>query len=112
MTTTSSVITVIEDFGKNSKDEPVVFRSQPDFHNPVMPEVAEFISKANKALRDFREAWAKEHEDTWAASLEMDVVPVLSDGMIMGYMVVSESGDGFAYDYVPTKRVDENGESQ
>lgn len=104
MTNTTSTLTTIEDFGEDGKGHKVVFANQGDFLHPVFPGMAEFIFKASKALTAFRKEWLEEHAEGWEQGVELDVIPVLSEGMIMGYMAVSEI-DGVSYDYIPTKRV-------
>lgn len=106
MTSSTSKITVIEDF--RDKDGGPVIRSLPDFHQPIYPTVAEFIYKASKVLSEFRDEWILEHaNDGFAKGLEIDVAPVMTDGMIMGFMTLSEV-DGVTYDYVPTQTVEED----
>jgi hypothetical protein len=83
------------------------FRNTPDFYNPLYPSVAEFVYKASQVLTEFRKQWKADHpEDSFAGGLELDVTPVMTDGMVMGYMFLSEI-DGETYDYAPTKSVQE-----
>jgi hypothetical protein len=102
VSSTTSKITVVEDF--RDKDGGPVWHNTPVFAAPVYPTQAEFIFKASKALSDFRQTWVEEHpDDSWARGLEMDVVPVMTDGMIMGFMVASEVNPD-SYDYVPSEQ--------
>lgn len=103
MTADASKIIVTEDF--RDKDGGPTFVTTPDFPHTMMPTVAEFIFKANEVLAAFRKKWIEEHTDSWSKGVEMDVIPVMSDGMIFGYMVVSElTGD--EYDFAPAKTVE------
>lgn len=110
MSTTTSKITVIEDF-RDKDGHGGVWTTTPDFAQPMYPGMAEFIFKASQALRTFRDEWIESHsEDNWARDLELDTVPILTQGMIAGYMVISEI-DGKSYDYVPAKPVREEEET-
>ena len=85
------------------------FVNTPDFRNALNPDIAEFIFKANSVLKEFRDNWIAEHKGQWSKSLEFDVLPVMSDGMIIGYMGISEiTGD--SYDFFPAKMLSMNGE--
>ena len=97
----------IEKHQKGDKSGYHTFTNAPDHHNVVSPVQAEFIFRASQALTDFRKEWMATHKDTWAAGLEMDLVPILTEGMVMGYMVISEI-DGESYDYAPAKTVEED----
>lgn len=97
----------IERSEKSDKSGYYEFRNVPDFYHPIYPGQAEFAFKAGQVLTAFRKQWMAEHvDDTWAKGVEMDFVPVLSDGMIMGYLGISEI-DGESYDYLPAKQIRE-----
>jgi hypothetical protein len=87
-------------------EESYGWKSEPDFHAVVYPAQAEFIYRAGKALTEFRSQWMKDHQDDgFAKGLEMDLIPVMTDGMVMGFMVVSEI-NGESYDYAPDHTAD------
>lgn len=110
MSTTTSKITIIEDFRDQTGQGPV-FTSEPDFYHPMHREMAEFVFKAAEALEAFRDEWiASRGENSWARDLELDTVPILTQGMIAGYMAISEI-DGKSYDYVPAKQIREEEET-
>lgn len=91
----------IERHQKSDKSGYHVFRNAPNHQYPVYPAQAEFIFKASEVLTQFRKDWIASHPDGWANGLEMDLIPVLTNNMVMGYMVISEI-DGESYDYVPS----------
>jgi hypothetical protein len=96
---------VTERHQKGDKSGYHVFTNTPDFWNAVNADVAEFIYKANLVLRDFRDQWRADHEGEWSQSLEMDIIPVMSEGMVTGFLGISEiSGD--TYDWLPAKNVE------
>lgn len=97
----------IERHEKGDKSGYHVFTNTPDFHSPLNAEMAEFIFKANGVLTEFRDNWRAEHKGSWAEGLEMDIIPLMSDGMVAGYLGLSEiTGD--TYDYFPAKQVEED----
>lgn len=79
------------------------YLQEPEVHQSVNPTVAEFVFKAHAALSKFRSEWMASHEgDTFALGLELDMAAVLTDGMVMGFMGLSEVvPDG--YDYFPAR---------
>lgn len=79
-----------------------VFRSAPDLFSTVSAGLAQFIHESSAELTEFRKRWMTEHPDGWLHGLEMDYIPVLSEGMVIGYMVISEI-DGESYEFAPAK---------
>lgn len=102
----SSRFTVVEDFQKSDKSGTNRFVSHPNYNQSVAPQMAEFIFRASQVLTEFKKKWQEEHTDDWTSDLEMDNIPVLTQGMITGFMVISEV-DGVSYDYAPQEMVDE-----
>ena len=79
------------------------WKHEPDFRNPVYTSQAEFIYRASQALTAFNKQWKAEHgqhEDSFAHGLELDIIPVMVDGTVMGFFGISEI-DGVSYDYFP-----------
>lgn len=98
------MITHVHEEHESSKPgRKLVGTSEPDFNQAISPVVAEFIFQASKVLTKFREEWMADHQDdNFATGLEIDIVPILTDGFVMGFLGISEI-DGKSYDYAPTK---------
>jgi hypothetical protein len=98
-------VTLTEDYRDKNGEGPV-WTYKPDFLHTVSQAQAEFTYKASLALSEFRKQWIADHEDdAFAKGLEMDYIPVLTDGMMMGFMVISEI-DGATYEFAPTETVE------
>lgn len=97
----SGHFTVVENHGNEH-----VWNYAPAYAQSVMAVQAEFIWKASQVLTEFHRAWTAEHkDDPWAQGLEIDLALVTSDGMLMGFMHLSEH-DEHTYDYSPTEQVE------
>lgn len=84
-----------------------VFRNQPDFQRPMYPAMSEFAFKAHQVLSAFLKEWRETHaDDNFAKGIELDVIPVMSEGMVMGFLGISEI-DNASYDYLPAQGIPE-----
>lgn len=91
--------------GSDGKD--IVFVNEPEYNQTLATEILELAAGASKVLTDFRKKWEADHKGhSWALGLEIDNVPLYTEGMIFGYLVLSEA-DGKSYDYAPAKQIRE-----
>ena len=99
---TPTVHTLIEDV-RLSDGREVRWSSKPDYRQTVPMGFAEFIAEAGTVLAKFRADWQEKHAGSWLEEIELDIVPVMTSGMLSGFMVLSEI-DVASYDYAPAEQ--------